>query len=660
MNLRHYFVAFSLLAWLLTSSQAQSSPSEKIDEYLMRLTGFGLTGAVLVAKDGKVVLEKGYGLADRKRNLPFTKDTVVDIGSNTKDLTKTAILQLAQNKKLDLQDTLPKFFDAVPADKAVITIEQLLEHTAGIGMYSGRDDERITKEEFLKRVFSAPLIAAPGKEENYSNPGYSLLAAIIEKVSGQSYDQYVQEHILKPAGMMTTGYSLPQWREGQLARNYANGEEQPSTFEYPRWPDGPTWNLRGNGGTLSTVGDMYKFHLALQGDTLLAPAFKAKLFDVNAPLMLVGGNGVHYFVYATDPAHRLVILLATTDSRVRATEVSKSIAVLARGGDFTLPPRLIKLDAAALHKMTGNFKLPGGAELNVTMQDDHLFVAGANEAGFHLLQGTARGNPEQMEKMSAQVNAMLEASAKNDHSLMHKAFAAALPYAQFKTRQENLWQQRNERLGAFKSVKILSTAPGQGGYVTTARLDFERGSDYAQFMWDGGGILRGIRPSMAAPGVSFYPQTATAFISFNLATGHSLSLHFKPQENGFSLSLQQPDVISTPALGKAAQLPDNAIGRIVAAYVKAFNAGDANVMQSFFQTNLSKISLTSRTMEERLRMHERVRGDLGSLTVSDASAASEQGLRVQMTTSTGKTVEFLFEPDSAEPQKLKTLRIELR
>src|SRR5581483_1804788 len=141
-------------------------------------------------------------------------------------------------------------------------------------MYSGRDQEKLTKEDFLKRVLGAPLLSEPGKNQSYSNPGYGLLAAIIEKVSGQTYEQYVYDHICKPAGMLATGYVLPKWRDGQLTRSYEDGEERPSTFDYPHLPDGPSWSLRGNGGTLSTLGDMYKFHLALAGELLLPKAAK--------------------------------------------------------------------------------------------------------------------------------------------------------------------------------------------------------------------------------------------------------------------------------------------------------------------------------------------------------------------------------------------------
>jgi CubicO group peptidase (beta-lactamase class C family) len=666
-RLTKYLVALALLSSPLTAWAQTSADPQKIDAYLARLAGFGLTGAVLVARDGRVLLEKGYGLADRKRNLPFTKETVFDIGSNTKDFTKLAVLQLAERGKLGLNDTLAKFFDGVPADKAAITVEQLMEHTAGFGMYSGRDDERVTKEEFLRRVFSAPLISAPGKEENYSNPGYSLLAAIIEKVSGQFYEQYVRDHILAPSGMTTTGYALPKWRDGQLARNYEDGEERPSTFDYPHLPDGQTWNLRGNGGMLSTVGDMYKFHLALEGDRLLSPKFKAKLFDFDAPIELVGGNGVHFFVYRREPADRLVVLIATTDAAVRATEVSGRIAALARGRDVPLPPQTVKLDAAALVKLAGDYKLPSGAELSVSVKGEGLFVAGANEAGFRLLEGGARGDAGRAEKLSARVKAMLDAAAKGDYGLTHQAFGAAMPYEQFKPRQEAMWRQRGERLGAFKSVTVLSTSSSRGGYVTTARLDFERGADYVQFMWDGGGTLRGVRAMATAPGRMFYPQSATEFVSFNLSTGESVGIGFKPNagDSGFSVTVQpSPNSASSAPASTAktgpAKLPDTAAGRIVAAYVEAFNSGDDAAMREFFQKHLSKSSLVGRTMEERLKANRRLRDELGELSVSAVAESGGQGLSVTMQTRNGAAAEFGFELDAAEPQKLKALRIEVR
>ena len=663
-RLRNCILVLSILSLLISPAAAQISATPKtIDDYLTRLTGFGFSGGVLVARDGRVLLEKGYGAADRKRSIPATKETAFDIGSNTKDFTKTAILHLAEKRKLNLDDAITRFFEHVPADKATITVAQLMDHTAGFGMYSGRDDEKVTKEEFLRRVLSAPLISAPGKQESYSNPGYGLLAAIIEKVSGQPYEQYLDEHIFKPAGMMTTGYLIPKWRDGQLTHTYANGEDRGSTFDIPHLPDGISWSLRGAGGTLSTVGDMYRFHLALEGEQLLSKASKPKLFEMDSPTTLVGGNGIHYFVYLRDPAERIAILIASTDAGLRATEIDGHILSLVKGKQVALPPQTIKLDPAVAARLAGSYKLPSGAELIVSVKGELLFVAGANQEGFNLLAGAGRGNLEQMNRMSAQVNAMLEASATGDHSVMHKAFGAAMPFEEFKPRQEALWQRRKEQFGQFKGVTILGTVPGQGDYVTTARLDFERGVDYAQFMW-GGGILRGIRPSTPAPAKQFFPQSATEFVSYKPTSGESIALSFKPDEKGAGLRLTARAMtapVSLPTATEkplAAKLPDTPAGRVAAAYVKAFNSGNEKAMTEFFLNHLSKASQASRPMDERLKIYHRMRDDLGELKVDSISDDTANGLTVTMQAREGGSVELRFEMDAAEPQKLKALRVE--
>lgn len=655
-------ILVSLFSALVSSSSAahDSAVATKVNEYLTRLNGLGFSGAVVVAKDGQVLLEKGYGFADRKRNLPITKDTAFDIGSNTKDFTKMAILQLAEKKRLNLDDTIARFFENVPADKAAITVAQLMDHTAGLGMYSGRDNQKVTKEEFLRRVLTAPLMSEPGKRESYSNPGYGLLAAIIEKVSGQSFEQYLDEHIFKPAGMTSTGYLIPKWREGQLAHSYAKGEDDGSTFDIPHLPDGISWSLRGAGGTLSTLGDMYRFHLALEGEQLLSKASKPKLFDMDGPAFLVGGNGVHYFVYIRQPSDHIAILIASTDAGVRAIEIDDQILSLAMGKEVSLPPQTIKLDQPALAKFAGRFKLPSGAELSVSVTGDHLFVASANQEGFDLLAGKKRGSPDQINRMNSEVRAILEASAKGDHTVLHKYFGSAMPYEEFKPEQDKLWQRRKDQFGQFKGLTILGTVPGQGNFVTTARLEFERGVDYSQFMW-GGGTIRGILPSIPAPGSNFFPQSGTEFVSFKPKSGESLNLSFSPGENGFRVTVGEKNaaVTSKPTVDRTAdKLPDTAPGRVAAAYFKAFNSGDEKAMTEFFLNHLSKTSLASRAMEERLKIFHKMRDDLGELPAGSVSDSTERGLTVSIQLKDGGNLELRFEMDATEPQKLKALRVE--
>ena len=663
---RNCLIVISILS-LSISVQAQNPGATpriaNIDDYMTRLVGFGFAGAVLVARDGQVLLEKGYGAADRTRNIPATKDTAFDIGSNTKDFTKIAVLQLADKKKLNLDDPIPRFFGGVPADKAAITVAQLMDHTAGFGMYSGLDNEKVTKEEFMRRVLPAQLVSEPGKKESYSNPGYGLLAAIIEKISGQSFEQYLHQHIFKPAGMTTTGYLIPKWRDGQISHSYANGEDRGSTFDFPHLADGISWSLRGAGGTLSTLGDMYKFHLALEGETLLSKSSKEKVFAMDSPTTLVGGNGVHYFVYLREPASRIAILIASTDAGLRATEIDEHILSLVKGKEVALPPQTSKIDPEVIAKLAGSYKLSSGADVNVSAKRDHLFVGAANQEGFNLLAGNRRANPEQVTRMSAQVSAMLEASARGDHTLIHKAFGAAMPYEDFKSRQEALWSRRKEQFGRFKSLTILGTVPGQGDYVTTARLDFERGVDYTQFTW-GGGVLRGIRPSIPVPGAQFFALSASEFVSFKPASGESIGLTFKPNESGSGYQatakvagLASPSATAKPVENK---LPDTPAGRVADAYFKAFNSGDEKIMTEFFLSHLSKTSQASRPIEERLKIYQRMRDDLGDLKADTISEDTASGLTVTMATKDGGSVEFRFEMDPAEPNKLKGLRVERR
>src|SRR5262249_14022096 len=123
--------------------------------------------------------------------------------------------------------------------------------------------------------------------------GYSLLGAVIERVTGQSYDQYVHDHVFVPAGMTKTGYRLPEWAPGELAHGYLrDGKDWGTPRDKPWDADGPYWHLRPNGALLSTAGDMYRWHLALLGEAVLPKAAKDKYFTPHVPEGPVGGS--HY------------------------------------------------------------------------------------------------------------------------------------------------------------------------------------------------------------------------------------------------------------------------------------------------------------------------------------------------------------------------------
>jgi CubicO group peptidase (beta-lactamase class C family) len=529
------------------SGAAPPLPANKLrvylDEFVSRAEGFGFAGGVLFAKDGEVVLERGCGLADRARGIPVSSGTAFDIGSNTKDFTKMAVLQLADAGKLKLDDPLAKFFDGVPPDKAAITVAQLMNHTAGFPLYSGPDDEVLTRDDFLKRILAAKLVAEPGREENYSNPGYSLLAAIIEKVTGGSWERYASEHIFKPAGMTETGYALPKWKPGQIAHAYQDGRDTGSTFDYPHAADGPYWNLRGNGGTLSTLGDMYKFHLALAGEKLLKKESKEKLFPQSAPVALVGGNGVHFFIYHRDPAAGLAVLVASTDAAMRAMDMDRALAAIARGGEIALPPAVVNLVPEAVDKLAGTYELPSGGKFTITSLKDRLAVVADGQEATGLLAGLGPEGAAVAEAFNARALAIADASARGDYGPLAEAFGGRVDPGELKARNEKIRQEREARLGAFKGVRVMGTVPATqprgprrtmapGETVTVVALEYERGTAYARLVWGEEGLV-GRDPDLSAPpATEFRPVSETGFASYSLAAGSGNEIRFELGPDG--------------------------------------------------------------------------------------------------------------------------------
>lgn len=258
-----------------------------VQEYLERTLPKGPGGGVAAARGGRLVHCAGFGWADRERRIPAGCDTAYDIMSMTKQFTAAAVMKLELMGRLRTGDRIGRYVGPVPADKRRITLHHLLTHTSGLEDV-GDDYDPVSRDAMLRAVLGSRLASAPGAEMRYSNLGYSVLAAIVEKVSGMPYERFLRRHLFGPAGMAHTGYVLPRWRPGQVAVEYdSRGRRMGRPFEHPWAADGPYWYLRGNGGLLSTPRDMYRWHRALNGDAVLPVAAKRKMFTPYA----VAGEG---------------------------------------------------------------------------------------------------------------------------------------------------------------------------------------------------------------------------------------------------------------------------------------------------------------------------------------------------------------------------------
>lgn len=244
-------------------------------------------GSVLVAEGGRVIFKKGFGLANREWNVPNAPGTRFRIGSITKQFTAALVLQLAREKKIELQGKLAAYLPLYRKDVAdKVTIHHLLTHTSGIPDYTD-NIERLAVEavrepyppaEFVAKYCSGDLQFEPGSRFRYCNSGYFILGAIIEAVAGKSYEEVLKERIIEPLGMRDTGYDRPV---PLLARRAAGYAVTFDGFDNARYVN---MSLPYSAGAMySTVEDLYRWDRALAGDSFFPADMKALWFKPQIP-----------------------------------------------------------------------------------------------------------------------------------------------------------------------------------------------------------------------------------------------------------------------------------------------------------------------------------------------------------------------------------------
>jgi CubicO group peptidase (beta-lactamase class C family) len=232
----------------------------------------GFQGVMHVERGEEVLLLEAWGEAVEGQ-VPHTVETVFDVGSLTKQFTAAAVLEARDRGLLSLDDTLGELFEGVPADRAEATVHQLLTHTAGFPDSLGPDEELVERDVYLARAWEAELVDEPGRSFTYSNTGYSLLAAALELRAGQPFEELLRQWLLLPLGMEHTGYTSPDWSAQTVAVGYRKGEPAPALAL-----DGPSWHLVGNGGILSTPGDMRRWLRALHEGEVLSERSREELW----------------------------------------------------------------------------------------------------------------------------------------------------------------------------------------------------------------------------------------------------------------------------------------------------------------------------------------------------------------------------------------------
>jgi CubicO group peptidase (beta-lactamase class C family) len=373
----------TILLFLLLpfAASAQKSRTDLLDKFMIAQENInGFSGTVLVAQKGKVIYEKGFGLADKELNVKDKIQSVYQIASLTKQFTACAILLLAEDAKLSVNDKLDKYFPDFPKGDS-ITIHMLLNHTSGLkttGELDGFIEAlKIKKDSMLALIKRQPLDFSPGTNFKYSNLGYFLLGMIIEKVTGQSYSDYMLDHIFLQAGLKNT--FVNNW--DTILINRTRGYEKTATG----WRNNSHYSMEGPfsaGAIVSTVEDLYSWHNALFSNQIITASALKKMttpYLNNYGYGLIIDTFMNHFQISHNGQLRgftsylgtfpqdSVTIVVLSNNESNSTSIANALAAIIFGIEVIPPSYHIesKIDTAIMADYTGQYEMSAGDKIEI-------------------------------------------------------------------------------------------------------------------------------------------------------------------------------------------------------------------------------------------------------------------------------------------------------
>jgi len=390
-----HFTITVILAALSCVAAAEKAPDTGRMEQIVQsyVSAKQFMGSVLVAQGNDIVLDKGYGFADIEWNVPNSPTTKFRLGSITKQFTAASIMLLEERGKLSVNDPVKKHMPDAPAAWDKITLFHLLTHTSGIPNftsfpdYASKEPFPVTPEQLVARFRDKPLDFVPGEKYSYSNSGYVLLGYLIEKISGESYAKFVQEHIFTPLGMKDSGYDSNSAIIPRRARGYSMG---PSGILNASYVDMTT--PLSAGGLYSTTEDLLRWEQALFGGKVLSAASLAKMTTPNKADYAFGlmvhtlrgrkviehGGGIEGFntVLRYFPEDKLTVIVLGNQNGGVPDAIGRSLASVAHGEKVTLisERKEVHLDPKVFDGYTGRYQLTPDFMIAMTRVGDKFLL----------------------------------------------------------------------------------------------------------------------------------------------------------------------------------------------------------------------------------------------------------------------------------------------
>jgi CubicO group peptidase (beta-lactamase class C family) len=434
------------LILLLCSAQAQSGtmpPDTKPDTKRMEqiiqdaVTSQHFMGTVLVERDGKAILDKGYGSADLEWNIPNAPDTRFRLGSITKQFTAAGILLLEERGKLKVEDPISKYLPGEPAAWKNITFFHLLTHTSGIPSFTSFADYNdlqsrpVTSEQLVVRFRDKPLEFQPGEKWSYSNSGYALLGYLLEKISGQKYCDFLKQNIFTPLAMHDSGCDRNSVILPRRASGYTPG---PNGLENAGYID---MTVPFSAGELySTTGDLLRWQLGLFGGKLLNPVslkkmttpfkdnygFGLEIQTIQGHERISHGGGINGFntFEAWYPQEKLSIIVLSNVNGNAPDEISGHLASVMLGEPVVLGSERkdMPVPTSALSRYIGVYQLAPNFSITISLSGDHLVAQATNQPAAPIFASTRTRFFYRV--VDAEIEFFSDPSGKVDHLVLYQ------------------------------------------------------------------------------------------------------------------------------------------------------------------------------------------------------------------------------------------------
>ncbi len=479
------------------------------DEHFRRADAFGFSGGLRVFQNGRVKVSRAFGFADHARRIPMGQDAVFNIGSVAKQFTAAAILRLEELGQLRTEDPIAAHLADVPVDKRGITIHQLLSHQAGLRHSMPRLDRTPERDAAVRELLGTALIHAPGARFAYSNVGYALLAAIVDRRSDKGYERFLREQLWLPLGMLKTGMVLPDWRGAQIADGLQFTGPLPVQVKEEWSESGTTWLSRGAGGMSSTMPDLTRWAEALRTGAILSDASRRKLFwpharmtgkqplyygygwsigsarDGSCLITHNGGGGIHYDVLSIFPAQAAVVSTFNTQQRspwsVNDNFVESLNPVLA-GAPLTLPRISPSLVPA---RVAGSYALPTGEHIRLLAEGSRLKVPLDNAAALRLFAPwpmLSAADSAVLGDQSSVVATVMDGISRGEYGPVLTRLPPDVSADGEREFWRTYWPRWTADMGGYRGAEVIGTVRADDGLRTLVRLRFERSATVVAFV----------------------------------------------------------------------------------------------------------------------------------------------------------------------------------